>query len=85
MRSSRFSLLRYSLVSGVHDLLLEGSWLRETEGDFMGGKLVVAVGDGVKLALNDLLVEWVKEDLLVLLAVKGDSNSFSGDVGWEAL
>ena len=51
----------------------------------MSGQLVVAVGDGGDLVLHDLLVEWVEEHLLVFLAVKVNSHSSSGDVGWEAL
>ena len=51
----------------------------------MSSKLVVAVGDGVDLGLHNVLVEGIKEDLLVLMSVKGDSDSFSSDVGWEAL
>jgi len=64
---------------------LESSWLGEAKSDFVSCKLVVAVGDGVDLGLHNVLVEWIKEDLLVLLSVKGDSNSFSSNVGWEAL
>ena len=51
----------------------------------MGGELVIAVHDGVNLVVHDLLVEWVEENLGVLLALHGDSGGFSGDVGWEDL
>lgn len=46
----------------------------------MSGQLVVAVSDGGDLVLHDLLVEWVKEDLLVLLAVEVNSDLLAGDV-----
>ena len=46
----------------------------------MSGQLVVAVGDGGDLVLHDLLVQWVKEDLLVLLAVEVDSDLLASDV-----
>jgi len=46
----------------------------------VSGQLVVAVSDGGDLVLHHLLVEWVKEDLLVLLAVKVDSDLLAGDV-----
>lgn len=77
----------YSVLSGsgVKDLLLEDGWLGEAESDLVGGKLVVAVGDGGDLVLHEVLVEWVEEDLLVLSSVNADSDSSSGDVGWEAL
>ena len=51
----------------------------------MSGQLVVAVSDGGDLALHDLLVEWVQEDLLVLLSIDVNPNSPSCDIGWEAL
>lgn len=49
------------------------------EGDLVGGDLVVDLGHGVELVLNLLLVEGVKEDLHVLLAVKGNSGAFASD------
>ena len=64
----------------VDDLLLEHGWLGETKSDLVGGKLVVAVGDGVDLALHGLLVEWIKINLLVLSTVKGNSDCLSSDV-----
>lgn len=76
----------YSVLSGsgVKDLLLEDAGLGEAKSDLVGGKLVVAVGDGGDLVLHEVLVEWVEEDLLVLSAVNGDLDSSSGNVGWEA-
>ena len=71
--------------SAVDDLLLESVGLGEAESDLVGGQLVVAVGDGGNSALHDLSVQWVEENLLVLLAVVGHSHGSSGDVGWEAL
>ena len=41
---------------------------------------MVAVGDGVDLTLNGLLVEWIKINLLVLFTVKGNSDGLSSDV-----
>ena len=81
------STLRTSFLlgSGVKSLLLEEGWLGEAKGDLVSGQLVVAVSDGGDLVLHDLLVEWVKEDLLVLLSLDVNSDSSSSDVGWEAL
>jgi len=42
--------------SGIDDLLLEVSWLGETNSDFLGGQFVIAMGDGIDLALHDDLV-----------------------------
>lgn len=79
-------MLCYSVLSGsgVKDLLLEDGGLGEAESDLVGGKLVVAVGDGGDLVLHEVSVEWVEEDLLVLSAVKADLDSSSRNVGWEA-
>jgi hypothetical protein len=68
----------------LESLLLEESWLGEAESDLVSGQLVVAVSDGGDLALHDLLVKWVQEDLLVLLALKVDPDLPSSDMGWEA-
>ena len=46
----------------------------------MGGELVVAVHDGVKLAVHDILIQWVEENLGVLLALHGDSGGLGSDV-----
>ena len=62
------------------DLLLELVWLRESKGNLVGGELVVAVHDSVKLAVHGIFVQWVKFDLLVLLTVKGNSDGFGSDV-----
>lgn len=51
----------------------------------MSGELVVDVGDGLKLVLHGLSVEWVEVDLLLLLSVQVDSDGPAGDVGWEDL
>lgn len=69
----------------LEGLLLEEGWLGEAESDFVGGELVVAVGDGGNLALHGFLIEWVEVHLLVLLSVDVDSDSSSGDRRWEAL
>jgi len=67
----------------LNNLLLEVSWLGEADGNLLGGELVIAVDNSVDLALHLNLVKWVQEDFLVLLTVKGDSGSSSGDAGWE--
>ena len=77
--------LALGLLSLLESLLLEQSWLGETESDLVGGQLVVAVNDGSEFAVHDLLVKWVQEHLLVLLSIDVNPNSSSGDVGWEAL
>lgn len=79
-------VLCYSVLSGsgVEDLLLEDGGLRETKSNLVGGKLMVAVGDGGDLVLHEVSVEWVEEDLLVLSSVNGNFDSSSGNVGWEA-
>ena len=69
----------------LEGLLLEERWLGETEVNSMGGELVVAVGNGSNFVIHDLLVEWVKANLLGLLTVDVDSHTSSSDVGWEAL
>ena len=40
----------------------------------MGGHLAVDLGHGLNLGLNLFLVEGVKEDLNVLLAIEGNSG-----------
>ena len=69
----------------LKDLLLELVWLRESKGDLVGGQLVVAMHDGVKLVLHGIFVKWVKLNFLVLLTVKGNSDGFGSDVRWEDL
>ena len=67
------------------DLLLEQGWLGVAEGDLVGGQLVVAVHDGIQLVVHNLLVEWVEEDLGVLLAIHGNSGGLTSDVRWVDL
>ena len=64
---------------------MEAVWLGETKSDLMGGKLVIAVHNGIKLVVHNLLIEWVKEDLGVLLAIHGNSGGFTSDVRWVDL
>merc|ERR1712139_530292 len=81
-------VLCYSVIllasSGVKDLLLEDGGLRETESDLVGSQLVVAVSDGGNLVLHEVFVQWVEVDLLVLLSVKSNADSSSGNVRREA-
>ena len=65
--------------------MLVKSWLGVAEGDLVGGEFVIAVHNGIKLGVHDLLIEWVKEDLGVLLAIHGNSGGFSSDVRWVDL
>ena len=44
---------------------------------------MVAVHDGINLALHGILVQWVKLNFLVLLTVKGHSDGLGSDVRWE--
>jgi len=67
------------------DLLLVKSWLGVSKGDLVSGELVIAVHNGIKLVVHNLLIEWVKEDLGVLLAIHGNSGGFSSDVRWVDL
>lgn len=76
---------RLSLFLLFHDFLLERVWLREVDADLVGCQLVVDLGHSVNLALNLLSVEWVKEDLNVLLSVEGYSGGLSSDCSWVAL
>jgi hypothetical protein len=79
---------RYSSVLSLSlgdDLLLVKSWLGESKGNLVSGQLVVAVLDGIDLAVHHLLVQWVQKDLGVLSALHGHSGGFSSDVGWEDL
>jgi hypothetical protein len=43
------------------------------------------VHNGIELVVHNLLVEWVKEDLGVLLTIHGDSGGFTSDVRWVDL
>ena len=65
--------------------MLVKSWLGVSKSNLVGGELVIAVHDGVELVVHNLLVEWVKEDLGVLLAIHGNSGGFSSDVRWVDL
>jgi len=69
----------------LEDLLLELVWLRESKSNLVGGELVVAVHNGIKLGVHGVLVQWVKLNLLVLLSVKRNSGGLGSDVGWEDL
>jgi len=62
---------------------LELVWLRESKSNLVGGELVVAVHNGIKLGVHGVLVQWVKLNLLVLLSVKRNSGGLGSDVGWE--
>jgi len=64
---------------------LEDGWLLETEGDLMGGKGLVAVGNSGESIGHGLSIEWVEVDFLDLSAVGVDSHGSTSDVGWEAL
>ena len=65
--------------------MLVKSWLGVSKSNLVGGELVVAVHNGVKLVVHGVLVQWVEVDLGVLLTVHGNSGGFSSDVGWENL
>lgn len=69
----------------IDDLLLEGVWLGETEGDLVGGELVVAVSNSSKSINHNFSIEAVEEDFLVLSSIHGHSDGSSIDVRWEAL
>ena len=62
-----------SLVLVSEDLNLEGVGSGEANGDLVSGELAVDLGHSFELALNLFLVEGVKEDLHVLLTIKGHS------------
>lgn len=81
------ALRHSSVLSGSlgDDLLLVKSWLGVTESDLVGGELVIAVHNGIKLGVHNFLIEWVKEDLGVLLAIHGNSGGFTSDVRWVDL
>ena len=74
-----------SLLLLGENLGLEGVGSGEVDGDLVGGDLVVDLGHGLNLGLNLFLVEGVKEDLNVLLTVKGDSGGLASDGGGVAL
>jgi hypothetical protein len=73
-----------SLLLLGENLGLEGVGSGEVDGDLVGGDLVVDLGHGLNLGLNLFLVEGVKEDLNVLLTVKGDSGGLASDGGGVA-
>jgi len=70
-------------LSLSEELLLEDGWLGETEGDSVGGELVVAIDDGVELVLHGLNIEGIKQDDLLLLTISLHSERSFSDVGWE--
>ena len=72
-------------ISGIEDFLLEYCRLRETNDNFVGGQLMIAVGDGFELVFHYLSVEGIKANLLVLFAFKSNSDGLTGDVWWENL
>ena len=72
-------------ISGIEDLLLEYSRLRETNNNSMSGQSVIAVGDSFELVFHYLSVEGIKENLLMLFAFKSNSDGLAGDVWWENL
>jgi hypothetical protein len=76
------SLLALSLGN---DLLFVEGWLSVAQGDLVGRKLVVAVLDGIELAVHGGLVQWVEGDLGVLSSLHGNSGGSTGDVRWEHL
>ena len=82
--STHASVRRHrSLTSLLLDLLelllLERGWLREFKVDLVGGELGISVGHAIKLGLNEVLVEWVKEDTLVLATLLSNSDRASSD------
>ena len=44
---------------------------------------MVAVHNGVNLALHGVFIQWVELNLLVFLSVKSNSDGFGSDVRWE--
>ena len=74
-----------SLLLLRENLGLEGVGSGEVDGDLVGGDLVVDLGHGLNLGFNLFLVEGVKEDLNVLLTVKGHSGGLASDSGGVAL
>ena len=68
------------LVSLVNDLLLEGSGLRETKRDLVGGELVVAVDDGIESILHLGDIKGVKQNDLLLSAIGLESHGSLSDV-----
>ena len=72
-------------ISGIEDLLLEYSRLRETNNNSVSGHSVIAVGNGFELVFQYLSVKGVKENLLVLFTFKSNSDSLAGYVRWENL
>jgi hypothetical protein len=60
-------------------------WLGESKSDLVGGKSVIAVGDGINSSLHGLSIEWVKVDSLVSVSINANSKGSSGEVGWENL
>jgi hypothetical protein len=63
-----------SLFLAFQDFLLEGVWLREVDGDLVGGDSVIDLSHSINLVFNLLSVEGVKEDLNMLLAIEGNSG-----------
>ena len=73
------------LLDLLEFLLLERGRLREFKVDLVSSKFGISVGHAINLALNEVFVKWVKEDLLVLLSIDIYSDTSSSDVRWEAL
>lgn len=73
------SLLLSGLFEFLQLLLLECGWLGVLEVNFVGGQLLVGVGESLKFAIDGLAIEWVEENLLFTASVLGDFGLSSVD------
>ena len=76
----------YSLALSVELLellLLERSGLGELNAHTVGGKLLVGIGHGLNLVLNEHLVEGVEEDLLGVAGGGADASAAADNGGWD--
>ena len=75
----RHRSLTFLLLDLLELLLLERGWLREFKVDLVSSELGISVGHAINLALDEVLVKWVKEDTLVLAAFLRNSDRTSSD------
>lgn len=80
---NRSLLLLFVLFEFLQLLLLECGWLGVLEVHFVGGQLLVGVGESLKFTIDGLTIEGVKENFLFTTSVLGNSGLSSVDAAWS--
>ena len=82
--SGRYSSVAVlSLVELLELLLLEAGGLGKLENDLVSGELLVGVGHGLELLLNQSSVEWVQVDGLSDAGLLADTGATANNAGWH--